>query len=92
MLSSPPPDEAPDARELRGRFFTDLDQLAFALELEAADLIGSGAEDEARTRQSMRLGVRLAQRLVSGVWADEVDLRVKRVAEEYRSRISPTAP
>lgn len=89
MLSSPPPDEAPEARELRGRIFTDLDRLAFALEMEAAELIAEGREDAARCRQELRLGVRLAQRLVAGIWADEVNSRIARYAEAYESRLEP---
>jgi hypothetical protein len=91
MLSSPPPDEAPDASALRGAIFTDLDRLAFALEMEAAELIEQGAEEEARCRQELRLGVRLAQRLVAGVWADEVNLRISRYAEAYDARLEPAA-
>ena len=87
MLSSPAPDEPPDARALRGKIFTDLDRLAFAIEMEAAGLLEEGREDEAEIRQQMRLGVRLAQRLVAGVWADEVDLRIRRWAADYDSRL-----
>lgn len=89
MLSSPPPEEAPEASRLRGNIFTDLDRLAFALEMEAAELIEQGSEEEARCRQELRLGVRLAQRLVSGVWADEVNLRMKRYASAYEERLEP---
>jgi len=89
MLSTPPPDEAAEASALRGAIFTDLDRLAFALEMEAAELLGQGLEDEARCRQELRLGVRLAQRLVAGVWADEVDARIRRYAEAYESRLEP---
>lgn len=88
MLSSPPPDEAPDAARLRGQIFTDLDRLAFALEMEAARLLDAGAEDDAARMQDQRLGVRLAQRLVAGVWADEVDTRLKRWEGEYESHLS----
>lgn len=87
MLSSPPPAEAAEAAALRGRIFTDLDLLAFALEMEAARLVEEGRDDEAVRRQERRLGVRLAQRLVAGVWADEVDLRVGEWAGEYRARL-----
>lgn len=86
MLSTPPPAEAVEAADLRGRIFNDLDLLAFALEMEAARLVEEGREDEATRRQERRLGVRLAQRLVTGVWADEVNLRVDEWAGEYRSR------
>lgn len=91
MLSSPPPSESPDATRLRGAIFTDLDRLAFALEMEGAELIGSGRMKEAEARQQMRLGVRLAQRLVAGVWADEVDLRMQRWSEAYDSRLGTVA-
>lgn len=89
MLSTPPPQEAPEAAELRGRIFTDLDRLAFALEMEAAAHLEAGREEEARRTQENRLGVRLAQRLVAGVWADEVDLRLERWSAEYEARLSP---
>lgn len=91
MLSHPSPDEAPEARALRGRIFTDLDRLAFALEMEAAELLEEGREDAAKTRQEQRLGVRLAQRLVAGVWADEVDLRLQQHAAAYQSRLGKVA-
>ncbi|MEX2572023.1 MAG: hypothetical protein WD737_12050 [Gemmatimonadota bacterium] len=87
MLSSPPPEESPDAASLRGDIFTELDRLAFAIEMETAELIGRGEEEGARRRQDLRLGVRLAQRLVTGVWADEVNQRLERYAEEYDSRM-----
>lgn len=91
MLSTPPPDEAPEAASLRGRIFTDLDRLSFALEMEAAGLLDQGRGDEARRVQEQRLGVRLAQRLVAGVWADEVDSRLHRWAAEYDARLAPAA-
>ena len=91
MLSSPPPDEDPVASRLRGDIFTDLDRLAFAIEVEAADLLALGREDEARYRQELRLGVRLAQRLVAGVWADEVNKRIARSASAYEARLAPIA-
>jgi hypothetical protein len=87
MLSYPAPDEAPEAQELRGRIFTDLDRLAFALEMEAAELLEDGAEERAKARQEQRLGVRLAQRLVSGIWADEVDQRLRQYTEAYDARL-----
>ena len=55
MLSTPPPVEAPEAAELRGRIFTDLDRLAFALEMEAAGLLEQGREAEAGRVQEQRL-------------------------------------
>lgn len=87
MLSHPPPHEAPEAAQLRGNLFTDLDRLAFALEMEAASLVEADRIDDARQRQSLRLGVRLAQRLVTGIWADEVNLRMQVWDREYDSRL-----
>lgn len=92
MLSHPPPDEAPEAAALRGRIFTDLDRLAFAVEMEAAGHLREGREEEAARTHAIRLGVRLAQRLVSGVWADEVDRRVHQWSDEYESRLAPSTP
>lgn len=92
MLSSPPPLEAADAATLRGEIFTGLDRLAFALEMEAAQRIGEECGAEAERLQATRLGVRLAQRLVSGVWADEVNLRLQRWEAEYDRRLGPVAP
>jgi hypothetical protein len=89
MLSSPSPVEAPEAAALRGCLFTDLDRLAFALEMEAAELLEQGREPEAARVQEQRLGVRLAQRLVAGVWAGEVDGRLRRWAAEYEGRLAP---
>jgi hypothetical protein len=91
MLSSPPPAESPELSQLRGEIFTDLDRLAFALEMEAAELLEQGLEDEARCRQELRLGVRLAQRLVAGVWADEVHRRIERYEGAYESRLESIA-
>lgn len=72
--------------ELRGELFTDLDRLAFALELEAAEAVEAGDEDRALRLENHRLGVRLAQRLVSGVHAYEVEPRVARAARAYDDR------
>jgi hypothetical protein len=91
MLSSPVPEESIEARELRGSIFNDLDRLAFALEMEAAKLIEQGLEEEARRRQELRLGVRLAQRLVAGVHADEVHDRIARYAASYDARSESVA-
>jgi hypothetical protein len=91
MLSSPPPVEAPDAALLRGALFTDLDRLAFALEMEAALLLEQGREAEAARVQEQRLGVRLAQRLVAGVWAHEVNGRLERWGAAYEARLAPAA-
>ncbi|MDB4948175.1 MAG: hypothetical protein JWM27_824 [Gemmatimonadetes bacterium] len=90
MLSTPPPEEHPEAAALRGRIFTDLDRLAFALEREAAELLDGGREPESAARQERRLGVRLAQRLVAGVWADEVNGRMQRWSADYESRFPTT--
>ena len=87
LLSSPPPEEAPEASQLRGDLFTDLDRLAFALEMEAATLLAEAREEDARRRQDMRLGVRLAQRLVAGIYAEEVDQRIARYAAHYAERL-----
>jgi hypothetical protein len=87
MLSRPTPDDQSESRTLRGHIFTDLDRLAFALEMEAAELIRAGRWEDAERRTSERLGVRLAQRLVTGVWADEVDLRVNTWSDAYNQRL-----
>ena len=87
MLSHPGVEEHAERRDLRGRIFTDLDRLAFALEMEAAELVREERYAEAERRTSERLGVRLAQRLVTGSWADEVDLRVHAWAEAYDLRL-----
>jgi hypothetical protein len=89
MLSTPPPTEAAEAAALRGRIFTDLDRLAFALEMEVAELLDGGLAEKAARVQEQRLGVRLAQRLVAGVWADEVNLRLQRWSAEYDARLAP---
>lgn len=81
-----------EADDLRGTLFSDLDRLAFALEMEAAELLASGDEGAARSRQELRLGVRLAQRLVAGIHADEVHARILRYAEEYEARLDPVVP
>lgn len=87
MLSQPTPDETPDEAALRGRIFTDLDRLAFALEMEAARSLDEGRDAECERLQEQRLGVRLAQRLVSGVWADEVHRPLMKWAEAYDGRV-----
>jgi len=87
MLSQPGPAEAPQDMDLRGRIFTDLDRLAFALEMEAAEHLEHGRAGEYLRTQERRLGVRLAQRLVSGVPADEVNGRVERWQDGYASRL-----
>jgi hypothetical protein len=79
--------DAPPDMDLRGRIFTDLDRLAFALEMEAAEHLDGGREGEYLRTQERRLGVRLAQRLVSGVPADEVNGRMERWASGYDQRL-----
>ncbi len=70
------PDAAALEREVRGRLFQELDLLAFALEMEAAQEVGEGRDEDAGRTQQTRLGIRLAQRLVGGVPAPEVDRRL----------------
>lgn len=92
LLSAPPQEESVEAAQLRGAIFTDLDRLAFALEMEAAELLERGRTAEAEARHAERLGVRLAQRLVSGVWAVEVNGRFARWREAYEARLASAAP
>jgi hypothetical protein len=73
--------------DLQGRIFTDLDRLAFALEMEAAEHLQGGRADEYQRTQERRLGVRLAQRLVAGVPADEVNGRMERWQGHYEQRL-----
>jgi hypothetical protein len=87
MPSQPDPHERPEEAELRGRIFTDLDRLAFALEMEAARHLDEGRDAECERLQEQRLGVRLAQRLVSGIWADEVHRPLMEWAEAYEGRV-----
>jgi hypothetical protein len=79
---------AEPATELRGALFAELDRLAFALEMEAAEHLEEGREEEYLRAQERRLGVRLAQRLVSGVPADEVQRRIWRWAGAYDERVT----
>ncbi|HEX7050774.1 MAG TPA: hypothetical protein VF188_11270 [Longimicrobiales bacterium] len=82
-------DDAHDAaveRELRGRLYQELDLLAFALEMEAAEALENGEPDAAARAQQTRLGVRLAQRLVGDVPAPEVELRLRRRRTEYEAK------
>jgi hypothetical protein len=88
VTSSPPPDEPTDASLLRGRIFTDLDRLAFALEMEAAGTLEAGDHAAADRTQALRLGVRLAQRLVAGVHAAEVNGRIERWGAGYEARLA----
>lgn len=87
MLSAPTLDESEERKALRGSIFTDLDQLAFALEMEASELVKQGKYADAERRTAERLGVRLAQRLVTGIWADEVNARLKAWSEAYYQRL-----
>ena len=80
------PDASQDM-DLRGRIFTDLDRLAFALEMEAAEHLEHGRAGDYLRTQERRLGVRLAQRLVSGVPADEVNARMERWQGGYDGRL-----
>lgn len=72
---------------LRGQLFEELDRLAFALEMEAAELLARGEEAAAERFQQQRLGVRMAQRMVADVWAEEVHQRVRRWTDEYEARL-----
>lgn len=87
MLSQPSGTDTPEAVDLRGRIFTDLDKLAFSLEMEAAEHLERGRAGEYLRTQERRLGVRLAQRLVSGVPAEEVNARVDRWNGDYARRL-----
>lgn len=87
MSDAMAPAEAPPEMDLRGRIFTDLDRLAFALEMEAAEHLERGRAGEYLRAQERRLGVRLAQRLVSDVPADEVNGRLERWRGGYDQRL-----
>jgi len=75
--------EAALEERLRGRLYQELDLLAFALEMEAAEALERGREEEAARAQQTRLGIRLAQRLVGAVSAPEVDRRLDRWRSVY---------
>lgn len=79
------------AEMLRGELFTGLDRLAFALEWEAAEAARAGDDETAVRLEDRRLGVRLAQRFVAGVHADEVDLRIDATRREYDLRTGGAA-
>ncbi len=83
---SAPPDAAALERAVRGRLYQELDLLAYALEMEAAQQVIEGCDEDAARTQQTRLGIRLAQRLVGGVPAPEVDRRLDRWRDEYRAR------
>jgi hypothetical protein len=87
MDNTPAASPGSEDMDLRGRIFTDLDRLAFALELEAADHLERGRAGDYLRTQERRLGVRLAQRLVSGVPADEVEGRMERGRAGYDRRL-----
>ena len=80
-----------EAADLRGRIFTDLDRLAFALEMEAEAHLLAGEPERAARTQELRLGVRLSQRLVAGVHAAEVNERIARWSAVYESRLAGSA-
>jgi hypothetical protein len=88
LTSAPPPVEEPAAAHLRGRLFTDLDRLAFALEMESSLTLERGDAEATRRLQEIRLGVRLAQRLTAGFYAAEVDARIQRWSGEYEARFA----
>ncbi|MFW6079422.1 MAG: hypothetical protein ACODAE_07375 [Gemmatimonadota bacterium] len=71
---------------IRGRLYQELDLLAFALEMEASTAVERGDDGDVERAQRTRLGVRLAQRLVGGVPAPEVDERLARWRESYEAR------
>jgi hypothetical protein len=73
-------------REIRGRLYQELDLLAYALEMEAAQQVEEGREEDAARAQQTRLGIRLAQRLVGGVGAPEVDRRLDRWRTQYLAK------
>jgi hypothetical protein len=73
-------------REIRGRLYQELDLLAYALEMEAAEQIEQARDDDAARTQQTRLGIRLAQRLVGGVPAPEVDRRLDQCRAQYQAK------
>ncbi|HEX7117298.1 MAG TPA: hypothetical protein VF212_00825 [Longimicrobiales bacterium] len=79
----PAADPAALERGLRGQLYQELDLLAFALEMEAAEAIERGDDGGAARAQQTRLGIRLAQRLVGAVPAPEVDRRLQRWRATY---------
>ncbi len=83
---SAPPDADALERALRGRLYQELDLLAYAFEMEAAQQVTEGCDEDAARTQQTRLGIRLAQRLVGGVPAPEVDRRLDRWREQYRGK------
>ncbi len=80
------PNAAALERDIRGRLFQEHDLLAFALEMEAAEQVSEGRDEAAARTQQTRLGIRLAQRLVGGVPAPEVDRRLDHWRTRYRAK------
>lgn len=79
--------EAEELEEhLRGRLYQELDLLAYAFEMEAAEAADAGRIDEAARAQQTRLGIRLAQRLVGAVPAPEVDRRLTHWRAAYEAK------
>jgi hypothetical protein len=86
LLESLQRDRAAIEREVRGHFYQELDLLAYAFEMEAAQQVEEGCYDDAARTQQTRLGIRLAARLVGGVSAPEVDRRLDRWRDAYRAK------
>lgn len=86
LLESVRIDRAAVERAVRGHLYQELDLLAYALEMEAAQQIDDGHDDDAARTQQTRLGIRLAARLVGGVPAPEVERRLERWREAYRAK------
>ncbi len=80
------PSAATLEREIRGRLYHELDLLAYAFEMEAAQQVAAGCDEDAARTQQTRLGIRLAQRLVGGVPAPEVDRRLDQWRAQYRAK------
>lgn len=85
-LESLGPDAGALEEHVRGRLYQELDVLAFAFEMEASQAVERGDDAGAARAQRTRLGVRLAQRLVGGVPAPEVDERLERWRETYEAK------
>ncbi len=54
--------------------------------MEAAAAVDRGDDEDAARLEDRRLGVRLAQRMVAGVYADEVDQRIEATRSAYDAR------
>lgn len=83
---APAPEPGDRERQLRGCLYQELDLLAYALEMEAAEALERGEEAEAARTQQTRLGIRLAQRLVGAVPSPEVDRRLDRWRSMYQAK------